>query len=218
MVHGNHEGFAHLSELVPSGYPDRPVTIREIPAVDSAGRVRLLPSGWAVTLASGHTIGAVGGIEPGQRSADYHPMAYIDEGALLHLTARPGPLDLLITHQGPARLQGSVGSPTLDRALQRQLARVWCHGHAIRAPEIREVAGTKVVPLGDIPFSGPELDEPGSGGWALVELDEPGELVSVRRETPFFLGTFRRRRWIETPDGELVSPTLAWHLGRRGGG
>jgi len=211
MVHGNHEGFAHLEELVPPGYPERPVTRHELPTVDSGGHILLLPSGWTVALDDGPTIAAVGGIEPGQRLARYHPMAYIDEDALAHLLGRRTPVDLLITHQGPARLQGEVGSPTLDIVLERPparpLARLWCHGHSVRAPAIREEAGTRVVPLHDVPFGGLGGDEPGADAWALVELAKP---PVVRRETPWFLRTFRRQRWTETSAGQLVSPTLAY--------
>lgn len=207
MVHGNHEGFSHLEELVPPGFPDRPVTLQELPTVDSAGHLRLLPSGWTVALDGRRTVAAIGGIEPGQRLARYHPMAYIDEDALAHLLGRKATVDLLITHQGPARFQGEGGSPTLDRVLERPLARIWCHGHSVHAPAIREEAGTRVVPLRDVPFGGPAGDEPGADAWALVQLARP---PTVRRETPFFLGMFRRRRWTETADGQLVSPTLAY--------
>ena len=75
MVHGNHEGFDHLERLVPTAIPGRPVAIHTLPPVDTHGHIRLLPPGWTAELSSGLIVAGVGGIHPGQRAADYHPMA-----------------------------------------------------------------------------------------------------------------------------------------------
>jgi hypothetical protein len=86
IVHGNHEGFAHLETL----YPRRrrhndPVPLEQLPPVDTNGRILLLPAGWRAITAEGYTIAGVGGIEAGQRKARYHPMAYIEDDAVQHL-------------------------------------------------------------------------------------------------------------------------------------
>src|SRR5262249_8320071 len=115
MVHGNHEGLAHLENLYPQRPPMNSVPLADLPEVDRWGRIRLLPPGWAAVAPGGHTVGGVGGIEPGQRRAKYHPMAYIEDRAVESLLARvPPQLDVLLTHQGPAQVQGDHGSETLD--------------------------------------------------------------------------------------------------------
>ena len=85
MVHGNHEGFAHLVELLTDDLPTNPVAISELPRVDSAGFIHYLPSGWKCVTRSGIVIGGIGGIERGQRQARYHDLAYLDELAILNL-------------------------------------------------------------------------------------------------------------------------------------
>jgi RNA polymerase II subunit A small phosphatase-like protein len=72
-----------------------------------------------------------------------------------------------------------------------------------------------VVPLGDIAFParGPEVNEPGRDGWALVVIDPDGA-ITVRKEAPPFLRDFRRNKWHHTSDGLLVCPPLA-ELGSR---
>ena len=130
MVHGNHEGFAHLATRVnPRRIPSAPVSIDNLPTVDTLERINYLPSGWQTTLPSGHTLAGIGGMESGQRRANYHPLAYIDDNAVQRLLNAP-PVDLLLTHQGPAAVQGDHGSPTLDLLLERAFARFWFHGHS----------------------------------------------------------------------------------------
>ena len=213
MVHGNHDGFSHLKTLAPDHFSEEPVGVEDLPVVDSGGFIRYLPSGGRVRLASGHVVAGVGGIQQGQRHANYHPMAYVDESAVLHLCDGP-PSDLLITHQGPSDLQADGGSSNLQVLLDEGAARVWFHGHSVRNPEIR-TAGRKrnvqVVPLADIAFPkrGPGSDDPGRRGWCIATLD--GERVEVNREDPPFLRDFRRHNWVRMRNGLLMSPALA-HL------
>jgi hypothetical protein len=209
MVHGNHEGFAHLEALAPPAIPAAPVEVPALPPVDPGGHLRYLPSGWRCRTGSGLVVAGVGGIERGQRYADYHEMAYIDPGAVLHLLEQP-PADVLITHQGPSGLQGEKGSDTLQLLLDGGVARAWFHGHSIPNPEIGRFgpgACTLVVPLGDVAFpsKGPEADDPGEDGWAVFY---PGE-AAVRRQRPEFWRDYRKRRWLEVDERRLVSPDLA---------
>lgn len=224
MVHGNHEGFSHLERIVPAENPSQPVAPDELPAVDTNRHVRLVPSGWRVRLASGRVVAAVGGIQPGQRRADYHPMAYISEEAVLALMDGP-PVDVLITHQGPSSTQDEVGSELLQPLLDEGVASVWFHGHSIRRPEIRSLGrkrSCQVVPLGDIPFQAPreqarfrEPYQPGSEGWAWLEWKDRAAVV--HRDEPGFLREFYRHHWLAMDD-MLISPTLvqeAWEtMGR----
>ncbi len=206
MVTGNHEGFAYLQQLVPPGFPAAPVAPEQLPAVDRPGHVRLLPSGWKTVTGSGRVVAGVGGIERGQRRADYHPLAYVADDAVAHLL-ESGPINVLVTHQGPTEVQGEHGSPTLQLLLDAGLARVWFHGHSTPQPE-PALAGpngsTLVVPLGDVAFPGrgPHADEPGEDGWALLG-------ASAEKVAPPFLREFRRNRWTRTPDGLLIAPPLA---------
>lgn len=209
MVHGNHEGFAHLATLVPAKLPTAPVHVEDLPAVDPGRRIRYLPSGWIVALPSGCLAAGVGGIERGQRRVAYHEMAYVDASAILHILEQGRKVDLLLTHQGPASIQGAGGSPTLQTLGDRGIASAWFHGHSVHEPAIRHMGRTLVVPLDDIafPMKGPDRDEPGREGWAAVTIDE-GE-IKVRREAPGFLRDFRRHNWIRTKSGQLISPALA---------
>lgn len=206
MVHGNHEGFSHLEALVPRRRPIRPASLDSLPRVDSHGHIQMLPSGWTLETAEGFNIGGIGGIERGQRRSKYHDMAYIDEDAVRHLLLHAPPLDLLITHQGPALVQGEGhGSATLDMFLDPTgaKARLWFHGHStpIKAPT--KVGRTEVVPLGDLAFS---RGEPGLEGWAILELE--GENYRLSLEPPSFWRDVRQKRWYRTPDGLLVHPDL----------
>ena len=210
MVNGNHEGCAHLERMTPTR-PPVPATIDDLPPVDTAGHLRFLPPGCRVVLTSGHLLAALGGIERGQRQADYHLMAYIDEDAVVGLLDG-GQLSILVTHQGPSGTQGSKGSETLQLLVDAGIPGLWLHGHSIPNPDERWVgpAGrTRVVALGDIAFPdrGPFTDEPGADGWALVSLAR-GDL-SVKKRTPPFLRDFRRDRWSRTDEGLLICPTLA---------
>lgn len=128
MVHGNHEGFAHLAALFPRALPAESVAIDELPTVDSGGFIHYLPSGWRCLTTSRRVVGGVGGIESSQRRACYHHLAYIDDRAVMAMLAS-GPLDELVTHQGPAAFQGDHGSPTLDLILERGLASVLRRSH-----------------------------------------------------------------------------------------
>ena len=99
-------------------------------------------------LAGDQTVAGIGGIEPGQRRARYHRMAMLDEVATLHLLER-GPVDILLTHQGPSGVQGQKGSPSLQVLLDRGISKVWFHGHSIAVAETTRAgrgSGTLVVP------------------------------------------------------------------------
>jgi hypothetical protein len=217
MVHGNHEGFAHLQRLVRPGFPREPVPLDDLPGVDAEDHIRLLPSGWQVITASGCRVSGVGGIEKGQRKARYHPMAYIDEDAVAHLLGRQRS-ELLLTHQGPSEVQGVHGSDTLQLLLDEGIATAWFHGHSTPCPDA-VLAGpggqTQVVPLGDVTFPGRGryAHEPGEHGWAIVSVED--RTVSVEKRTPPFLRDFRQTKWARTPDGRLICPPLAqvgWEL------
>jgi len=207
MVHGNHEGFAHLARLCSRRLPADAVEIGELRSVDTGGWIRYLPSGWRCRTASGRVVGGVGGIERGQRAARYHELAYIDDRAVAALLG-DGLLDVLVTHQGPAAVQGDHGSQTLDLLLERGLASFWFHGHSTPIRTVTAVGRTIVVPLGDVAFStrGEKHDEPGDDGWSHLQL---GEQSHVTRERPAFWRDYRRRKWIERPGGQLVCPDLA---------
>lgn len=211
MVHGNHEGFEHLRQLVPSTIPSEPVEPSELPGVDTDGHIRLLPSGWTTALPSGLVVGGVGGIQAGQRRAQYHEMAYIDEEAVLALLER-GEVDILLTHQGPSQVQGEVGADLLQPLLDEGVAPVWFHGHSIAAPEVTAAGRrrqTTVVPLDDIAFParGHHTHEPGRNGWAWAEISRSE--LRVEKAAPRFLREFRRHLWVAGPGGQLVCPPLA---------
>ncbi len=218
MVHGNHEGFAVLEPFSRSGPPAVPVAVADLPALDAKGRLRYLPSGWRFRTPGGRVVGGVGGIEPGQRGADYHPLAYVDEDAVISLAACE-PVDVLVTHQGPAAVQGEAGSATLDLLAERPSARVWCHGHGASEWEVTRVgpAGEcQVVPLGDIAFPGrgPSMGNPGLDGWCHLTLNRHEE-PALRREAPPFWRDYRRSRWRPTREGALVCPDLVPFVDRR---
>jgi hypothetical protein len=216
MVHGNHEGFAHLESLVPRRVPVRSVP-GDLPAVDSGGHIRFLPPGWRVVLPSGHLAAGLGGIERGQRHAEYHPMAYIDDDAVARLLDGDR-VTVLVTHQGPSGVQGPKGSETLQMLLEAGVSRSWFHGHSIPYPDVTLAgpgAGTLVVPLGDIAFPdrGPFLGEPGPDGWAVVRIREND--IKVEKRTPPFLRDFRRKKWLATEGGLLICPPLAGGWGQK---
>lgn len=212
MVHGNHEGFPHLQKHANKNrYPPKPVSPFDLPVVDTDGWIRYLPSGWIVRLPSGHTVAGVGGIEKGQRSTDYHPMAYIDDNAVSELYSS-GPVDLLVSHQAPATIQGEdKGSLALQPLLDEEVARFWFHGHSIRNPEIVQAGPngkTTVVPLGDIAFAinRGKIGDAGEGGWSVVDFS--GDAIAVRRFTPGFLREYRLKKWPSDDQGRLVCPDL----------
>ncbi len=210
MVHGNHEGFAHLAELQTDDLPVEPVAVSDLPCVDSGGFIRYLPSGWKCITRSRIVIAGVGGIERGQRQARYHDLAYIDEFAVLHLL-ESGPFDVMITHQAPSLVQGNHGSSLLDPLLQAELCRYWFHGHSTPHPDIVECGPngtTTVVPLQDVafPMKGLNTEDPGEDGWCWLRF---GDSATLQRERPDFWRDFRKRKWKELPNGQLVAPPLA---------
>ena len=214
FVHGNHEGFEALDDFAARPIPPATVPVAELPAVDTLGRIQYLPSGWVTELASGITVSGVGGIDPSQRPGPrYHPLAHISTRAVESLLHRASPVDIFLSHQGPAATQGDGhGSPVLDDLAELPVARLWFHGHSVLKKDIRRVglAGyTQVVPLGgiDFPISGAEQDRPGREGWAWATLE--GTSASVDRRAPPWLGGFNRQHWVTAQDGLLVCPPLA---------
>jgi hypothetical protein len=210
IVHGNHEGFALLERIIPPQPPAKPVPCAALPGVDAAGHIRYLTSGWHCVTPGGVLVGGIGGIERGQRQADYHRLAYIDDDAVLRLLEGPK-LDILVTHQGPADTQGDVGSSSLQMLLDEEIAKVWFHGHSIPNPDIVHggpKGDTLIVPLGDVAFPGKglEAEDPGKDAWAWVQFQP--DLV-VDRQRPEFWREFRRYKWEAQPNGQLVCPCLA---------
>lgn len=216
MVHGNHDGFEHLQTLFPRrGRPPEPVPVDQLRGVDAGEFIKYLPSGWRTVLPSGRVVGGIGGMQAGQRArTKYHPLAYIEDAAVEAMLDR-GPVDLLITHQGPAGVQGDHGSEALDLLLEAGTARAWFHGHSIFIAEPTWAGkddATLVVPLGDVAFSGrgAKRHDPGLDGWAYV-LGR-GEATRVVKETPPFWRELRQSRWMLSDDGRLVAPDLVRYL------
>lgn len=219
MVHGNHEGFTHLEQLVPNDWPIEPADPSDLPTVDAGRHIRLLPSGWRVRLPGGIVVAGVGGMQPGQRTGRRHPMAYIDPFAIEWLL-ETGQTDVLITHQGPSLLHEKRGSSLLDPFLREGFARVWFHGHSLLSGDVTRMGPggkTTVVPLRGIAFYTPRQhtlrDEPyevSLDGWALATLTE--DKLDVAKIGPPFYREYRRYRWIEK-DGLLICPDLAGWLG-----
>lgn len=211
MVHGNHDGFDHLEQLVEATSRNQdPIPVDRLPWVDPLGRIRYLPSGWRSELTDGTVIGGIGGIEPGQRTgAGYHPMAYITEDAITSIAEGP-PVDVLITHQGPAEAQGlASGSDLLDIVLEAERARVWCHGHSIDDLEIRRFGRTTVVPLRDATFvtRGNGRGYVRLDSWCRIDISYGSPAVDRRR--PAGWAEFHRAGWRLVHGNKLVAPSLA---------
>ena len=216
MVHGNHEGFSHLATLVPTVSPDTIYDIRQLPTVDSGGFIRYLPSGLRCRTASGIIVGGIGGIELGQRDAKYHDLAYLDESAILRFLDNP-PIDLLITHQGPAGIQADGGSTLLQELLDAEKMRCWCHGHSIRRPGIADAGPNgrvRVVPLEDATFT-KSTDEPGRDCFAAIYFDSPTEPPRVEMIYPENWRNYRRKHWLQLDEHRLVNPDLKPFVGKR---
>lgn len=202
MVHGNHEDFPLLQGLGEFA-PGQQLELETLPRVDPGGHLRYLPSGCRVEI-GGWLVGGLGGIEPGQRvSADYHPWAYLQPQAVQAIAHGPR-LDLLLTHQGPARLQGSpAGSQLLDRLLEGGRApRVWCHGHSVRHDQLELVGAGQVVPLHGVAF---HEREPGRDAWCWLD---PGDPPMLQRGRPGGWEQLRSTEWLTLPDGRQVAPPL----------
>lgn len=209
MTHGNHEGFDHLIDFRKPVIPERLVPVDELPRIDRGGWIAYLPCSWRARTAGGAVVGAIGGIEPGQRHG-YHPMAYIDRDLVWRM-AEGDAVDVLITHQGPARLQGSdCGSDLLDLILEAGIARSWFHGHSIHEPEMWQIGPTTVVPLQDVPFQtkGEHAGQPQPDSFAHVSVGEGS--VEIDRQRPGCWWEFHQSNWMRIPDGRLVAPPLAW--------
>jgi len=214
MTHGNHEGFTHLETLFRTGNWQSDVALSELPAVDPQRRIRYLPCGTTARTRSGVRIGAIGGIEQGQRGAWYHPLAYINEDAVLHMLKPANQVDILITHQGPSAAQGAHGSETLQWLLDAGVARCWFHGHSTPIQTIQQLGphgATTVMPLNDVGFGHPAGD-PGKDGYAWFDATgaggNAGEPPQLVRDTPPCWREFRQKRWRTVAGGLMVCPAL----------
>lgn len=218
MIHGNHEGFAHLETLLPQSGPvtgDPPV--EALPAVDTGGFIRYLPSGWRCQLASGLRVGGIGGVARAGGSVKYPDLAWINEEAVLAILGTPE-LDLLLTHQGPAAVQGPAGTDMLDPLAETEIATVWCHGHSVPHEAQLRVgphSGTTVVPLAGIPFA-QEHGRPGEGGWCHLVF-RSGSPPAIDCTPPAFLRDYAQSRWFPIGRGPMAGQrvlpelsTVAW--------
>lgn len=199
MVHGNHEGFPLLAGLLKSIPVAGDVPIGELPRVDPAGRLSYLPGGWRTQTDSGLLIGGIGGIDREQRKIQYHDLAYITDKAV-QAVLEGSPLDVLLTHAGPARLQGfPAGAPSLDAILDAGITRSWFHGHSLPAPDIQTIGTTTVVPLHGVPFRtrGPDVGQPGEDAWCLVSISGGGRGRQARAP----------RLLARVPPARLAAPT-----------
>jgi predicted NAD-dependent protein-ADP-ribosyltransferase YbiA (DUF1768 family) len=219
MVTGNHEGFAWIELLLGdlAEPPGAPVSPDVLPQVDARGRVRLLPPGWRVRTAGGRIVAGIGGIQPGQRlGARYPHSAYIAADAVGGL--RPhADIDILITHQGPARVQGpSAGAEILDPLLDAPTPTLWFHGHSRRRREPMTLQATTVHPLGDATFDK-------SAGWrvardAWATVSGPHGAVTATVAPPQRLDELQRAAWTRTAAHQLVAPHLAAWINRSSAG
>jgi predicted phosphodiesterase len=209
MVSGNHEDFEHLEHLLVEAGPRPPEAVAPdaLPAVDPLGRIRLLPSGWRFRTPAGYVVGGIGGIQPGQRlSAGYPPLAYIDDDAVRTLSCSPE-LDILITHQGPARVQGpTAGAEILNPLLDRPRPLLWLHGHSRTQRTTESIGNVVVIPLGDATFDPDNGWRVPADAWHRLSPTEAG--LEPRGVRPAG-GRLARRGWIERPDGSIVAPQLA---------
>lgn len=69
--------------------------------------------------------------------------------------------------------------------------------------EHRSSKKTCVVAMGDVAFPGKGdcADDAGENAWAYVQF---GEEISIVRERPSFWRDYRKRKWKQLPDGQLV--------------
>ena len=72
-------------------------------------------------------------------------MAYIESDAVEFLAVQPS-VDILLTHQGPAGLQGDHGSETLDRLVDIEFAKFWFHGHSTPVKTPMRFGESKLFP------------------------------------------------------------------------
>jgi len=209
MVHGNHEGFAHLQTLVSTVPMDEIMEIDSLPGVDSGGFIRYLPSGRRCRTRSGLVVGGIGGIEREQRRAEYHDLAYLDDAAISRFL-ESSPIDLLITHQGPSSIQGDGGSDSLQKLLNAGRMRCWCHGHSIHRSEIVDAGPNghvRVVPLKGATFV-ESSDDPGRGSFATIRFESPTEPPQVEMIYLPIWWNYHRRNWFLLDEWCLVCPDL----------
>lgn len=216
-IHGDRDAFELIAPHADVPPPRGPVLVQDLPVLDPGGYLRYLPSGWRLRLASGPVVGALGGIERRKRHASraWHPQAFFD-AERIRAFVEGGPVDLLLTHQGPAVHQGPQhGSALLDALAVEPLARVWCYSHCHGLGNIRPDLGVSVKR--DLPILIKQVlapgfsmknnsrGQPGAEGWCLVHL---GECPYAERRLPRGWQEFQRKYWRVLPDGRLVAPPL----------
>lgn len=170
IVTGNHEGSPWIElvlEDVAERSPQQPLDPCALPAVDARGRIRLLPSGWRVRTPAGRVFAGIGGIQPGLRlSAGYPDSAYIASQAVDQCRGRRD-VDILITHQGPAQVQGThSGAEILDPLLDDPSPTLWFDGHSRQRREPMTIGATTVHTLGDATFDRSANWRVGRVAWA----------------------------------------------------
>ncbi len=204
-IHGNHEDFEYLRSITPERPPSMPVDLEELPSLDPNGFIKYLPNTWVVRLPSGTTVAGLGGVTDQKKGL----ITGEELKRMVSTLEEMGPVDILLTHQGPEAVQGDLGSPELNDLLGG--ARYWFHGHKVRRTDVVEIKGSTVVPLQPANFShSRELDP---NGWAVLRI---GEEEEVWRGLPKGAPEVARGRWIRWKfNGReiFVSPLLWAFLG-----
>ncbi|MCW8132355.1 MAG: hypothetical protein KIS92_18555 [Planctomycetota bacterium] len=213
LVHGEQDPPELYAEHLRAPLPHAPAPVASLPRIGPGGWLRYLPSGWRCALPSGRIVAGLGGVEA-RGAGECPPEARLDPERVAAVRAG-APVDLLLTHQGPAAAQGKrSGSRLLDSLLDPPVAPVWCYSHAplrhtnppelrVNFPEGRPVLLKQIQsPAFSVKNGAPGA--PGVDAWASVHL---GEQRWVRPAS----GTldFHARHWKKLKDGRLVAPSLA---------
>lgn len=218
-VHGNHEDFARLSQLVPENFNDAIVSPSDLPTVEPTKKIRLIPNGWIVRLQSGVTITGFGGIES-RKKENAHPMTFIDEAAVEKFLESGLRTNILLTHEGPSSALKEGGSQLVQKMAMERVDDFVIHGHHVEQspfPIDPKTGKPLVIGLEGIAFHG-KSTAPGQG-WARIVFDSERQTFSVKNSVPDFVTyEFSRGRWLMTEDGVLIPPPLqeaAWNAGIR---
>ncbi len=216
-VHGNHEGFERLSEIVPQRFNAKVEEPSNLPAIDPHGKIRLLPSGWTVRLPCGVLVTGFGGIES-RKKENVHPMYSVDESAIEAFLTSGTRTDILLTHEGPRIAFQQGGSPLLEWVARERVDGLFVHGHHVeRKPFPLNPATGRPLVLGleGIAFQG--KNSAPVNGWAKIEYNPESRSFNATLGAPDFIAQqLSRRRWLMTNEGILVPPQLheaAWTAG-----